>query len=116
MGLMDKVKAQAEQAMVKGQQAAKQGQAKLEAYQQSKHGADALLRDLGSAVYAQQRSGGSQEAVDAALAALDQHYADQAAAQAAAQAADPSGGSAPSAAAAGTEAPPPAGGFTIDNV
>lgn len=112
MGLMDKVKAQAEQAMAKGQQAVQQGQAKLEAYQEKKHSSDALLRDLGAAVYAQQRSGGSQDAVDIALAALDQHYAEQAAAQTAAE----STGAAPSAPAGGTEAPPPAGGFTIDNV
>ena len=51
MGLMDKVKAQAEQAVAKGQQAMAQGQAKLDAMQAKKHG-DALLRDLGVAYYA----------------------------------------------------------------
>ena len=74
MGLMDKVKAQAEQAVAKAQQGAAQGQSKLNAMQAKKHG-DALLRDLGAAYYAEQRSGGSADAVKAALAAVDAHSA-----------------------------------------
>ena len=74
MGLMDKVKAQAEQAVAKGQQAVAQGQAKVEELQeQCAH--DKLLRELGAAYYAAQRSGGPQTAVDAALAAVDAHVA-----------------------------------------
>ena len=72
MGLMDKVKAQAEQAVAKGKQGVAQGQSKLEEIQAKKH-ADALLRNLGAAYYAQQRSGGSADAVTAALAAIDAH-------------------------------------------
>jgi len=74
MGLMDKVKAQAEQAVAKGQQAMAQGQAKVETIQAKKQ-ADALLRDLGAAYHAQQRSGGSAEAVNDALALVDAHVA-----------------------------------------
>lgn len=74
MGLMDKVKAQAEQAVAKGKQGMSQGQSKLDAMQAKKHG-DALLRDLGAAYYAQLRSGGSADTVTAAVAAVDEHSA-----------------------------------------
>lgn len=72
MGLMDKVKQQAEQAMAKAQQGVSQGQAKLEEVQ-NKRQADGLLRNLGAAYYAQVRRGGPGDAVTAALAALDEH-------------------------------------------
>ena len=72
MGLMDKVKAQAEQAVAIAQKGVATGQAKVEEIQAKKH-ADALLRNLGAAYYAQQRTGGSAEAVTAALAAVDAH-------------------------------------------
>lgn len=74
MGIMDKVKAQAEQAMAKAQQGMSQGQAKLDTMQ-AKRGGDALLRELGAAYYASQRTGGPQEAVGSALAAIDAHVA-----------------------------------------
>jgi hypothetical protein len=74
MSFMDKVKAQAEQAMVKAQAGVAQGQTKLNEMQANKSH-DALLKDLGAAYYAQQRSGGSQEAVTAALAAVDAQLA-----------------------------------------
>ena len=74
MGLMDKVKAQAEQAVAKGQQAVAQGQAKVEELQEQR-AHDKLLRELGAAYYATQRSGGPQPDVDAALAAVDAHLA-----------------------------------------
>lgn len=74
MGLMDKVKQQAEQALAKAQQGVNQGQAKLDQVQ-AKRQADALLRDLGAAYYALQRTGGSQDAVDAALKLVDEHAA-----------------------------------------
>ncbi len=51
MGLMDKVKAQAEVGMAKATEASKAGQAKLDAMQ-AKRKADGLLHDLGAAVYA----------------------------------------------------------------
>src|SRR6059058_4751413 len=75
MGLMDKVKAQAEQAVAKGKQGMSQGQAKLDSMQAKKQG-DTLLRDLGAAFFAQQRSGGSAEAVSDALAKVDAHIAE----------------------------------------
>ena len=75
MGLLDKVKAQAEQVAAKAQQGVSQGQAKIEEMQAKKQG-DALLRDLGAAYFAQQRSGGSAEAVSQALAKVDAHVAE----------------------------------------
>ncbi len=86
MGLMDKVKMQAEQAKAKAQQGMNQGQAKID-QMQAKRQWDALLRDLGQAYYAHVRQGGSQQAVDSALAALDSQ-----AAQAAQNAQGASGG------------------------
>ena len=72
MGLMDKVKQQAEQALAKAQQGVSQGQAKLDQVQ-AKRQADGLLRNLGAAYYAQVRRNGPPDAVTAALAALDEH-------------------------------------------
>lgn len=72
MGFMDKVKAQAEQALAAAQQGVTQGQEKLDSFQ-TKRSADGLLRELGAAFYAEQRTGGSVEAVKTALAALDRH-------------------------------------------
>ncbi len=76
MGLLDKVKAQAEQAMTKAQQGMAQGQAKLDQMQSKRH-TDALLRDLGAAVYAEQRRGGANQAVLDALGALDAFAAEE---------------------------------------
>ncbi len=70
MSLMDKMKEQAAQALTKAQQGVSQGKAKIEEAQ-AKHQWDGLLRNLGAAVYAEQREGGSNDAVTAALAALD---------------------------------------------
>lgn len=50
MGLVDKVKAQASQAVEKAQEAGKVGQAKLEAMQ-ARRRADALLAELGAIAY-----------------------------------------------------------------
>lgn len=75
MGLMDKVKSSAEQALAKAQQGVSQGQAKLDQVQ-ARRQADSLLRDLGVAYYSQQRQGGEAEAVSAALGALDSHVAE----------------------------------------
>jgi len=52
MGFMDKMKAQATQVGQKAQEAGKAGQAKMEGAQAKKR-ADALMRDLGAAVYAE---------------------------------------------------------------
>jgi hypothetical protein len=74
MSLMDKVKQQAEQAIGKAQQGVSQGQAKIDQLQ-AKRQSQTLLRRLGAAYYAQQRQGGSEEAVSAALAEMDAHMA-----------------------------------------
>ena len=98
MGFLDKAKAATTAAM-------QQGQAKVEAIQQSRTEAE-LYRNLGEASYRAQRQGGDQAAVDAAFAALDTHFA---AAQAAA---------APTAPPPATGAQPaePAGNFTLDDL
>jgi hypothetical protein len=74
MGLMDKVKQQAGQALVKAQQGVSQGQAKLDQVQ-AKRQADVLLRDLGAAYYAWQRTDGPKDAVDSAIRLVDEHVA-----------------------------------------
>lgn len=67
MGLLDKVKTQAATATAAATAAAKdaaqKGQARLDSIQ-AKRAADALLRDLGAAVYAQ-RSGRASQGSDA---------------------------------------------------
>jgi|SRR5665648_403979 len=72
MGFMDKAREGARQATAKAQQGFAKGQAKLDDLQASR-AADGLLRDLGTAFYAEQRSGGAHEAVVAALGAVDAH-------------------------------------------
>jgi hypothetical protein len=74
MGLMDKAKEAALQAKASAQQMAQQGQAKVASVQQGRSEAE-LLRALGEAFYNEQRRGGDQQAVIAALGALDAHYA-----------------------------------------
>src|SRR5579872_4441455 len=76
MGLMDKVKQQAEQALTKAQQGVAQGQAKLDEVQTKRQG-DQLLRDLGAAYYAAERHGGPAEDVTKAMSAVDDHFAAQ---------------------------------------
>jgi hypothetical protein len=98
MGLMDKVKAQAEVAVAKGKQGVAQGQAKVGEIQGKKQ-LDAQLHVLGEAYYAEQRAGGPHDAVVQALAAVDEAKAGLAAA--------PSGGTDPDA---------PAGNYSLDNV
>ena len=70
MGLMDKMKEQAVVALNKAQKGVSQSKAKIDEAQ-AKRQWDALLRNLGAAVYAEQREGGSSDAVTAAVAALD---------------------------------------------
>jgi len=123
MGFLDKAKEAAEKAMAATQQAAQQGQAKIETMQQAKSEGE-LLKALGEAYYNEQRSGAGHEAVEVALAAIDAHHAGVAAA--AADVAAPSTDQAPSAptppsAAPSPPAPPappaaPAGNFTLDDL
>jgi hypothetical protein len=128
MGFMDKVKAQAEVAVAKAQQGVAQGQSKLDDYQ-GKKAADALLLTLGHAFYAEQRTGGSRDEVVAALAAVDQHVAENGAivtpaAAAAAQAPvyDAGTPAAPAAPAAPASSPAPGapaaggGSFSLDDL
>jgi hypothetical protein len=110
MGFLDKAKATATAAVA-------QGQAKVGAMQQSRSEHE-LYKSLGEATYRAQRQGGDPAAVDAALTALDAHFAQVAeaaaaqAAQAAAQPAPPS--AAPSA--SNPAAAPPSGNFTLDDM
>ena len=72
MTLLDKAKVAAEKAAARGKQGVQQGQAKIDAIQ-AKRKADALLRELGAAYYAELRHGGSHEAVETTVGALDSH-------------------------------------------
>jgi len=75
MGLLDKVKESAATASAVAKDAAQKGQAKLDAIQ-AKRAADALLRDLGAAAYAEKvgRAGPNNSAdIDRILAALEAH-------------------------------------------
>ncbi|HEX3459994.1 MAG TPA: hypothetical protein VHT49_03745 [Acidimicrobiales bacterium] len=60
MGLMDKVKAQAEVGLAKATEVGKAGQAKLDAVQ-AKRNADELLRQLGTAAYADQQGHATEQ-------------------------------------------------------
>lgn len=116
MGFMDKAKQAAMQAKESAQQIAQQGQAKVASVQESRSVGE-LYKNLGEAVYRAQRQGGDQAAVDAALAALDQHFA-----QAAAPPATPNAAAPPMTPTEGTTPPPappatpPAGDFTLDDI
>jgi hypothetical protein len=60
MGLMDKVKAQANQLAQKGQEAAQGGKAKIDQAQANRR-ADAMLRQLGGLVYAERTGRGAPD-------------------------------------------------------
>jgi hypothetical protein len=78
VGFLDKMKEGAAQATAVAKDAAQKGQAKLDAIQ-AKRQADALLRDLGAAAYAEKvgRAPASNSAdIDRILAALEQHEHD----------------------------------------
>lgn len=70
MGLLDKVKAQAEQAMAKAQQGMGSGQARTDQQSEDRQ-ADLLLRNLGAAVYAERYQEGANQAVLDAFAAVE---------------------------------------------
>ena len=70
MGLMDKVKSQAEVAVAKGKQGVAQGQAKVHDVQ-AKRQLENLYEALGAAYYAEQREGGPHDAVATALEAVE---------------------------------------------
>ena len=114
MGLLDKVKAQAEQVAAKAQQGVTQGQAKLDAMQAKKR-ADALLRDLGAAYYAQQRSGGPASAVDELVAQVDAHIAEHGSLDAPTVPQQAAGDAQPSAGASG-DAPAAGASYGLDDL
>ncbi|MGA9776036.1 MAG: hypothetical protein WBU92_08980 [Candidatus Dormiibacterota bacterium] len=105
MGLMDKLKGQAEQIAAQAREGTAQVQARVD-QAQAKRATDGLLRELGAAYYAEQRQGGPHDAVEQALAALDSH-------------AGPSGtidASPTPAGAAPTAQEAPAGDFKLDDL
>jgi hypothetical protein len=123
MSFLDKAKEAATQAAAKAQQQVATMQQQASAHKAAgaaSTGRDALLRDLGAAYLALRQGAGSQEAVDAAVSAVEAHDT---------QAATPMGdlstvgdSSSPvppvPPAAPGPPAPPapPAGGFTLDDM
>jgi len=127
MGFMDKAREAAQQATTKAQQGLAQGQAKIDEVQTSR-AADGLLRDVGAAFYAEQRSGGSHEAVVAALGALDAHVAahgplaktgpvsPEVATQSPAPPGAPAGSPSATPPAEPSAGPAAAGGFTLDDL
>lgn len=126
MSFLDKVKAQTEQLAQKAQHGVAKGQAKLDQMTAKKQ-ADALLRDLGAAYYAQQRSGGGDTAVTDALAKVDAHVAehgpiDARATAPAAPQSEPDTAPAPTTSAEGTPTPQPpssgapTGNYSLDDV
>jgi hypothetical protein len=133
MGFMDKAREAAQQATAKAQQGIAQGQAKIDDVQTSR-AADGLLREVGAAFYAEQRSGGSHEAVVAALGAVDAHVAahgplgqagqtgqtgqgsTEAKPQSSAQPGTPAGSPGGTPPAEPSADPPASGGFTLDDL
>jgi hypothetical protein len=112
MGFLDKAKVAATSAMA-------QGQAKVGAMQQSRSEGE-LYRTLGEAAYREQRQAGPHDAFEAALTALDTHFAQVAQAAAAAAQSAPPAASAPGQPAPPASSPPagapPAGNFTLDDM
>ena len=75
MGLMDKVKAQATQLAQKTQEAAQEGKARIDQAQANRRG-DALLRQLGTAVFAERTGRGtadSQTTIDELINTISAH-------------------------------------------
>ncbi len=78
MGLMDKVKAQANQLGQKTQDAAREGKARLDQAQANRR-ADALLRNLGALVYAERTNRGTpgtQDQITKLISDIQAHEAE----------------------------------------
>jgi hypothetical protein len=106
MGLMDKVKAQANQLADKAQTGLQQGQTKIEQFQSGKQ-ADHLLRDLGAYAFLSERNrtpAGADTKVADIMEQLDALEADGTPVTVSPEAPAGDGGSA---------TPPPSGGGTI---
>jgi hypothetical protein len=115
MALMDKMKAQATQLAQKAQEAGKAGQAKVEDVQAKRH-ADALLRELGAAVFAQRSGKGGEDRtadIDRIIGELTTLESESGQVSAASATDTATGSAAPSAGAAETSATPE-GGFKLD--
>lgn len=111
MALFDKVKEQASQLAQKAQEAGKAGQAKLEDVQ-AKRKSDAMLRDLGAALYAQKTTGVDNSAeIDRIVGELTAFEAEQG--PVAADDASDAGGSTPGSGPSSEAEPPPEGGFKL---
>jgi hypothetical protein len=111
MALFDKVKEQASQLAQKAQEAGKAGQAKIEDAQ-AKRKSDAMLRDLGAALYAQKTTGADNSAeIDRIVGELTAFEAEHG--PVAADDSSDTGGTTPSAGTSGEAEPPPEGGFKL---
>ena len=75
MSFEDTVKTNVENLARMSMEAGAKGQAKMESVQAKRRG-DALLHDLGAALYIEQRMGGNPAATRALIAVLDQHAAE----------------------------------------
>jgi hypothetical protein len=114
MALFDKVKEQASQLAQKAQEAGKAGQAKIEDAQ-AKRKSDAMLRDLGAALFAQKTTGADNSAeIDRIVGELTAFEAEHGpVATDDANEATGADGPTPSAGSAGDAEAPPEGGFTL---
>jgi len=98
---LDKAKQAAQQALDEAKKGIDTGQAKLDEVQ-AKRETDRLLAQLGAALYAEKRHGGSAQAVAGALAEIDAHVATNG------LVGFPGGAVTPGEAATGSPPPPPA--------
>jgi hypothetical protein len=115
VGLLDRVKEQAATATAAAKDAAQKGQAKLDTLQ-AKRAADAILRDLGAAVYAQQsgRATASTPAdIDRLTAALREHETTHGPLDLGLESPAAGAAASPQAAAAGSPPPPPPTGQSV---
>src|ERR1700722_10531223 len=111
MALFDKVKEQASQLAQKAQEAGKAGQAKIEDAQ-AKRKSDAMLRDLGAALYAQKTSGVDNSAeIDRIVSELTAFEAENG--PAASDGPSAGGGATPNSSATSEGETPPEGGFKL---
>ncbi|MGH3732795.1 MAG: hypothetical protein ACRDVC_05375 [Acidimicrobiales bacterium] len=111
MALFDKVKEQASQLAQKAQEAGKAGQAKVQDAQ-AKRKSDAMLRDLGTAVYAQRTTGVDNGAeVDRIVGELKAFEAEQG--PVATPDSSDASGAAPGASTTSEAETPPEGGFKL---
>jgi predicted nucleic acid-binding Zn-ribbon protein len=111
MALFDKVKEQASQLAQKAQEAGKAGQAKIEDAQ-AKRKSDAMLRDLGAALYAQKTTGADNSAeIDRIVGELTAFEAEHG--PVAADDTPDAGGASPSGGTSGEAETPPEGGFKL---